>query len=187
MTKGLRGELKVELIDVGHGDALLLHWTPGDGSASTILIDGGPLAGERRIKQTLDRVGATAIDLAVLSHCDADHVDGLLHYAQRDDRLPILRYWGPCLPAFRRHAWLFPTRIERGLDLSESLQDALGAGCKISWPVEGASWSSPDGGLSIKVLSPAGRLIERLLLGEDSLSLFLEQPMPLGWLLPPAR
>ena len=63
------------------------------------------------------------------------------------------------------------------------LQNALGLGCKIFWPVEGAMWTSPDWGLSIRVLSPAGRLIERLLVGEDALSLFLEHPTPLGWLL----
>ncbi|TPM23817.1 hypothetical protein [Mesorhizobium sp. B2-3-6] len=183
MTKAPNAKLMVELINVGHGDSLLLHWTPEEGSASTILIDGGPAAGERRIRETLNRVGATAIDLAVLSHCDADHVDGLLAYAKLADRLPIHRYWGPCLPAFRRHGWLFPARIERGLDQTQALQEAIGAHSAISWPVEGAGWTSPDGGLSIKVLSPAARLIERLLLGEDSLSLFLEHPTPLGWLL----
>lgn len=183
MANGTKASLKVELMNVGHGDAFLLHWTAEGGTTSTILIDGGPLAGGRRIKECLDRVDATAIDLVVLSHCDADHVDGLLAFAESDGRLPINRYWGPCVPAFRRHDWLFQARIERGLDQTEALQKALGAGCAISWPVEGAAWTSPDGGLSIKVLSPAGRLIERLLLGEDSLSLFLEQPTPLGWLL----
>lgn len=161
----------------------MLPWLPEQGDASTVLIDGGPSAGAQRIAETLQRLDAKAIDPAVLSHCDADHVDGLRAYAERGDRLPIHRYWGPCLPAFRRHDWLFPARIERGLDQTEALQQALGRECAISWPVEGALWTSPDGGLEIRVLSPAGRLIERLLLGEDSLSLFLEYPMPLGWLL----
>lgn len=184
MKNVAKAELKVELIDVGHGDALLLHWISEEGNTSTILIDGGPSNGGQRIKETLERVGATAIDLAVLSHCDADHVDGLLAYAEREDQLPIRRYWGPCLPAYDRHSWLFPERIKRGLGKTKLLQEALESnGCAISWPVEGASWTSSDGGLSIKILAPAGRLIERLLLGEDSLSLFLERPMPLGWLL----
>lgn len=187
MTSESKAKLKVELINVGHGDALLLQWTSAEGSTSTILIDGGPLVGGQRIKETLDRIGAATINLAVLSHCDADHVDGLLAYAGSDGRAAIDRYWGPCLPAFRRHSWLFPTRIKRGLDKVEALQKALGAHCAISWPVEGATWTSPDGGLSIKALSPAGRLIERLLLGDDSLGLFLEQPTPLGWLLDETR
>ena len=177
--------LDVELIDVGHGDALLLHWTPERGESSTILIDGGPVGGAPRIAESLQALGASAIDLAVLTHCDADHVDGLLTYARSADRLPVRRYWGPCVPAFRRHDWLFPTRIARGLTQTELLEQALGQNTPISWPVEGAEWASPDDGLTIKVLSPAGRLIERLLVGDDALDLFLDSPMPLGWLLSP--
>ncbi|MBV9931528.1 MAG: hypothetical protein JO013_11370 [Alphaproteobacteria bacterium] len=180
-------ELKVELLDVGHGDALLLHWQPASGPSSTILIDGGPVAGADRIATALQRLGATALDLAVLTHCDADHVDGLLAYARRDERLPIRRFWGPCLPAFRRHDWLFPPRVRRGLDQAEALQAALGAETLVSWPVEGATWTSADGDLTIRVLSPAARLTERLLLGDDAVSLFLERPTPLGWLLVPAE
>ncbi len=171
------------MINVGHGDALVLHWLPKAGKPSTILVDGGPVGGAGPLKTTLGRLGATQIDLAVLSHCDADHIDGLLAYVKQKDVLPIRRYWGPCVPAFRRHDWLFGPRIARGLDQTEALEKALPPLCDISWPVEGASWTSPDGGLSIKVISPAGRLIERLLVGSDSLSLFLEQPMPVGWLL----
>jgi beta-lactamase superfamily II metal-dependent hydrolase len=183
MKRKSKAQLRVELLNVGHGDAVILHWTPEKGSKSTVLVDGGPTAGGRKIADTLGTIGADAVDLAVLTHCDADHVDGLLDYARQDDRLPIKRYWGPCLPAFERHGWLFPKRIKRGLDQTEALQRALGVDCEVSWPLEGAAWTSSDGGLSIKVLSPAARLIERLLIGEDSLSLFLEQPTPLGWLL----
>lgn len=184
MLDGSKSQLKVELVNVGHGDALLLHWIPEQGVPATILVDGGPKAGGQRVKATLDTLGVSAVDLAVLTHCDADHVDGLLAYAQLDERVLIHRYWGPCVPAFERHSWLFPERIRRGLDRTSALQTALGADCRQSWPVEGAVWTSADGGLTIRVLSPAGRVIERLLLDQESaLSLFLEQPMPLGWLL----
>src|SRR3546814_9261240 len=82
-------------------------------------------------------------------------------------RLPIDRYWGPCLPAFQRHRWLFPGRIGRGLDIAADLEQEIGARTAISWPVEHASWRSEDGGLQIRVLSPPGRLIERLLIGRS--------------------
>ncbi len=183
LPKAREAELKVELINVGHGDALILHWLPEVGTASTILVDGGTVVGAKRISETLSGLGATSIDLAVLTHCDADHVDGLLAYARDKDRLPIHRYWGPCIPAFRRHDWLFNARIGRGLTQAEALEATLDPSCKRSWPVEGANWVSSDGDLSIRVISPAGRLIERLLVGTDSLSLFLERPTPLGWLL----
>lgn len=183
MAKSPETALKLELINVGHGDALLLHWQPKLGNPSTILVDGGPSGGAIRVKETLDKLKATQIDLMVLTHCDADHVDGLLAYAKMKDALPIQRYWGPCVPAFRRHAWLFPGRVASGIDKTVALQKALPASCAISWPVEGATWTSPDGDLLLRVFSPPGRLIERLLVGDDSLSLFMEQPMPLGWLL----
>ncbi|SCW83738.1 hypothetical protein SAMN02927900_05484 [Rhizobium mongolense subsp. loessense] len=183
MAKAKEAELKLELINVGHGDALVLHWLPKTGKPSTILIDGGPVKGAARVRATLDELNATAIDLAVLTHCDADHVDGLLAYVRGEGALPIDHYWGPCVPAFRRHAWLFPPRVASGIDKTEDLQNALPESCAVSWPVEGATWTSADGDLSLKVISPAGRLIERLLLGSDTLSLFLQEPMPMGWLL----
>lgn len=161
----------------------MLHWLPEKGEPATILVDGGPSSGGLKVKETLDSIGASSIDLAVLSHCDADHVDGLLAYAMRSDRVPIRRYWGPCVPAFKRHAWLFPPRVLRGLDKTEALQRALGDQCLQSWPLEGATWTSKDGDLTLRVLSPAGRLVERLLLDQNTLSLFTQQPMPLGWLL----
>ncbi|PCK78491.1 ComEC/Rec2 family competence protein [Rhizobium sophoriradicis] len=183
MARKPEAQLKLELINVGHGDALVLHWLPKSGKPSTVLVDGGPAGGEKRVHDTLGRLGASEIDLAVLTHCDADHVDGLLAYVETKGALPVRHYWGPCVPAFRRHQWLFAPRVARGIDKTEALQRALSPSCNISWPVEGASWTSSDGGLSIRVISPAGRLIERLLVGSDSLSLFLEQPMPIGWLL----
>ena len=177
--------LRVKLNAVGHGDSVILHWKPVLGNPSTILIDGGPKASATAIATALRDLHATKIDLAVLSHCDADHVDGLVEYASSADRLPIERFWGPCVRAFRRHDWLFPPRIARGLEMSDRLEELLKRETTISYPVEGAQWSSPDGDLVIRVLSPAGRLIERLLIGPDSDDLFLRSPTPLGWLLEP--
>src|SRR5271166_4957351 len=111
--------LRVKLTAVGHGDSVILHWKPVLGRPSTILIDGGPKAGATAIATALRDLHATKIDLAVLSHCDADHVDGLVEYASSADRLPIERFWGPCVRAFRRHDWLFPPRIARGLEMSD--------------------------------------------------------------------
>lgn len=183
MSKRAESELKLELVNVGHGDALVIQWIPKNGEPSTILIDGGPSTGAASVKATLAKLGVSELDLAVLTHCDADHVDGLLGYVKDKDALPIRRYWGPCIPAFRRHRWLFAPRVFGGIDKAQELQDLLPPTCAVSWPVEGATWTSPDNGLSIKVISPAARLIERLLVADDSTSLFPEQPMPIGWLL----
>ncbi|SHM44969.1 hypothetical protein SAMN05518668_109180 [Sphingobium sp. YR657] len=181
----MSGTLQVEMVGVGHGDCFVLRWQPKEGDPNVIVIDGGPRGGGRKLDATLKELGADKIDLMVLSHSDADHVDGLLEYAKLPKRAPIKRYWGPCLPAFQRHRWLFPPRITRGLDVAANLEAALRSDTHISWPVEHAAWQSEDGGLRIRVLSPAGRLIERLLIGDDALALFLEQPMPIGWLVSP--
>ena len=45
MTNVSKAQLKVELLDVGHGDALLLHWIPEQGDPSTILVDGEDVSG----------------------------------------------------------------------------------------------------------------------------------------------
>ncbi|MCM2453440.1 ComEC/Rec2 family competence protein [Agrobacterium vitis] len=183
MSKRAESELKLELVNVGHGDALVIQRIPKNGEPSTILIDGGPSAGAASVKATLAKIGVSELDLVVLTHCDADHVDGLLGYVKDKDTLPIRRYWGPCIPAFRRHQWLFAPRVFGGIDKAQELQDLLPPTCAVSWPVEGATWTSPDNGLLIRVISPAARLIERLLVADDSTSLFLEQPTPIGWLL----
>lgn len=182
VLEGSKSRLIVEQIDVGHGDATLLHWVPESGEPSTILIDGGPKTGALRIAETLAGLGVNRIDLAVLSHCDADHIDGMLAYAEGVGRGTIETYWGPCLPAFERHEWLFPERIKRGLRQTSALQDAIGLH-RTHWPVEGATWISQDGGLRITTLSPPGRLIERLLLASDSAEIFAHSPTNLGWLL----
>lgn len=177
------GKLQIEMVAVGHGDCFILKWQPDEGDASVVVIDGGPRGGGEKLATALENLGAPQINLMVLSHTDADHVDGLLEYARRTSRLPIARYWGPCLPAFERHRWLFPDRVTRGLDVAAALEREIESSSVISWPVEHASWQSEDGGLRIRLLSPAGRLIERLLVGDDALALFLQQPMPVGWLL----
>jgi beta-lactamase superfamily II metal-dependent hydrolase len=179
--------LIVKLIAVGHGDAILLTWVPPEGRPANILIDGGPLSeAGRRLLDGLSSLDGDAIDLLVLTHTDADHVGGLLQYARRQDRLRIAEYWGPCLPAFRRFEWLFPERVRGGLDKAEQLESALDPDTRRLYPVEGYSWRSADGALTIRVVSPAARLVERLLVADDAVDLFLAYPTPLGWLLDPA-
>lgn len=56
MTIGSKANLKIELINVGHGDSILLHWEPDNGSPSTIIIDGGTQLGASKIKEALGKV-----------------------------------------------------------------------------------------------------------------------------------
>lgn len=74
------GEMEAWFLDVGQGDATLLQ-TP---SGRQILVDGGPdasvLRGLALHMPLLDR----SLDLAVLTHADSDHANGIL---------PVLRQY----------------------------------------------------------------------------------------------
>ena len=72
--------LHVDVLDVGQGDAILIT-SPAGG---TTLIDGGPDP-RATIEQVDDLLplGKLRIDLAVLTHPHADHMNGLLELARR--------------------------------------------------------------------------------------------------------
>lgn len=57
--------------DVGQGDALLLHVSPG----AAVLVDAGP--DPRALARCLDRFDIDTLPLVVLTHYHADHVAGL--------------------------------------------------------------------------------------------------------------
>lgn len=67
--------LEVSFLDIGQGDSILLRATP---SGHTVLIDGGPNAKVlEELAETLPFYEKT-IDVMVLSHPHADHLNGLL-------------------------------------------------------------------------------------------------------------
>ncbi|HWT14111.1 MAG TPA: MBL fold metallo-hydrolase [Allosphingosinicella sp.] len=71
------------------GDCLLLSW--GDRAPYRhVLIDGGRKRAYASLRPVLERIAAAgeAIDLLVLSHIDADHIEGLLALI-RDPRPPV--------------------------------------------------------------------------------------------------
>jgi beta-lactamase superfamily II metal-dependent hydrolase len=72
------GHLRIELLPAQHGDALLLQWgDPADGHA--LLIDGGPAGAYAGLTERLAKVrDHGGLDLLVLTHIDADHIEGLL-------------------------------------------------------------------------------------------------------------
>src|SRR5262245_24550106 len=69
-------QLKVEFLDVGQGDAILL--TSPEGKVA--LIDGGPSA---KFVNLLRKRRVKAIDLVVATHHHADHIVGLVGVVKR--------------------------------------------------------------------------------------------------------
>lgn len=73
--------LKFEALNAKHGDALLLHYTAA-GKKRLWVIDGGPAGVWKPLRQRLETLRGSkpklTVDVAMLSHVDDDHVNGLL-------------------------------------------------------------------------------------------------------------
>jgi len=67
----LAGELRVDVLDVGQGDSLLLTSPEG----KTVLIDAGD--GRRELLPELQARGVTQLDLVVSTHAHQDHIGGM--------------------------------------------------------------------------------------------------------------
>jgi competence protein ComEC len=65
-------QLRVELIDVGQGDATLIVAPDG----YSVLIDAGAEGHEAAIRERLAAYGIETLDLVVMTHHDADHIGG---------------------------------------------------------------------------------------------------------------
>lgn len=71
------GTLSVELLPARHGDCILLTWGRGEHS-HRILVDVGPAFAYRDIASRLRELDVHSLDLLVLTHVDADHVEGTI-------------------------------------------------------------------------------------------------------------
>lgn len=79
----------VVVLDVGQGDAILIHG--GDGRFA--LVDGGPDGVV--LMESLRSYGVTTLDLVVLSHVHADHATGLVTLAES---MPVGEFWASTAP-----------------------------------------------------------------------------------------
>ena len=88
--------LRVEMLPVGHGDALLVEYGPSD-NPYRILVDGGPYfayddpGGLRQRLGELRKQGHTSFELLVITHIDTDHIDGIIRLLQ-DPQLAALEF-----------------------------------------------------------------------------------------------
>jgi competence protein ComEC len=75
---------EVVVLDVGQGDAILIH----GGEGRFALVDGGPE--ESEVVNKLRRYGVRSLDLMVLTHVHADHATGLIGVL---DAFPVEEAW----------------------------------------------------------------------------------------------
>lgn len=72
--------LRVDLLDVGHGDSILVR-TP---SGQALLVDGGThAAGRDRVIPALRYEGIRTLDAVIVTHADEDHLGGIVPVLQR--------------------------------------------------------------------------------------------------------
>jgi competence protein ComEC len=83
LSRPSRGWLRLTVMDVGQGDALLVQFASG----RSLLVDGGPSsdafdAGERVVTPTMWALGVRRLDWLAFTHADMDHIGGTLAVAE---------------------------------------------------------------------------------------------------------
>ncbi|MEM9736989.1 MAG: MBL fold metallo-hydrolase, partial [Pseudomonadota bacterium] len=83
--------IKIHHMDAGKGDATLFNvrtvsMVPGQSFERTVLVDGGEAKNANHIIQWLDKTGVPSVDVVVVTHYDADHVNGIRAVMKTNDR-----------------------------------------------------------------------------------------------------
>jgi competence protein ComEC len=134
----LIADLRIDVLDVGQGDAILLR----PATAPPVLIDGGPPRGD--LVAELDDAGIDSLGIAVVTHEQSDHAGGIQELLER--HFPIGR--------------LLYARLGRRL---RDQAEAAGAG-----PVRVAAGDAISSGrLRLSVLWPSPELLDQPLAGAD--------------------
>jgi hypothetical protein len=152
--------LRIEMLPARHGDCLWLEYGQGR-TVNRVLIDGGPADTyptlERRIAQVPP--GERTFELVMLTHVDADHVEGLVRFfAQRPTLMAVRRVWFNGWRQMERSHGLL------GATQGEFLSALLVKRAPHAWKPDAPPWVVPskgalpstvlDGGLKLTLLSP---------------------------------
>jgi hypothetical protein len=84
--------LSVEMLPAERGDALLVEYGPGDAVTNRVLVDGGPVNSDqyRHLQERIAQIpravnGLRYFDLLIITHVDADHIEGVIRLLQDPD------------------------------------------------------------------------------------------------------
>ncbi|MEP6598671.1 MAG: MBL fold metallo-hydrolase [Actinomycetota bacterium] len=151
------GPLELELLPAKHGDAILLTWGPL-GERHHLLIDGGPGSAYPEVRARLQEVASQGhLDLLVLTHIDADHIEGtLLLTNDADLNIGIEEYW------FNGPAQVAPTLGAAQGEMLSALISARGIPLNTAFDKAAVGALDPGplperrlpGGLTLTVLGP---------------------------------
>ncbi len=148
-------EIRIHMIDVGQGDAILVEFPDGP----KILIDGGEPDEGAGLLQYLRTTEVNALDLVVSTHQDQDHYGGLTTVLRG---LPVTTLWRSC------------RRDGGGADLAElhSVVDSLVAtgGLEVLNVADDEEWPIADPESRLIVLNPDATLTAECDADEDELN-----------------
>lgn len=158
----------VEMLPARHGDCLWIEY--GEGSKSSrILIDGGPVDTFPRLEQRIQQVplGQRAFELLVLTHVDADHVEGLVRFfADKPPQMTVRQVWFNGWRQMKKAHGLL------GAVQGEFLSALLVKRAMRAWSPDVPPWVVPGagelpvvplgGGLKLTLLSPDARKLDSM-------------------------
>lgn len=76
------GVFRLEALPAREGDCLLLSYGESDDRLSRIVVDAGHSSTGNALVEHLDALGVTEIELLVVTHVDADHIEGMLNFLE---------------------------------------------------------------------------------------------------------
>jgi hypothetical protein len=159
---------RIEMLPARHGDCLWIEYGEA-AEVHRILIDGGPVTTFAAIAARLEQVpmDRRVFDLVVLTHVDADHVEGLVRlFAGRPLPFVVRQVWFNGWRQMRpQHGLLGPVQ-------GEFLSALLARRAPDAWPPDGPPWVVPDegplpavdlpGGMTLTLLSPSPATLEEM-------------------------
>lgn len=187
-TSGDNDRIDVITFGVGHGDCQLIEFRQKGEVSFRLLYDGGIKLSEELVSYIMNerRTNNVDLDIVVLSHVDADHRKGINELLKNND-ISIGEVWLPCLPAFRRLNWLFPSRIQSAVELADEIQHlATIREIPVIYPLQDHIHRAGNtSAIQVCVISPARKLMKRLYSAslKNLQPLLMHTHLPLEWLI----
>lgn len=95
MAEDMNTRFQIELLPALHGDCIWIEYGPSD-SLKRILIDGGPIGAYGALQARADQLpfGDREIELVMITHVDADHIEGAIRLiAEWASKLSFREVW----------------------------------------------------------------------------------------------
>jgi hypothetical protein len=158
----------IEMLPARHGDCLWIEYGDDDGT-NRILIDGGPVGTFKELSQRIGQMpaGEKDLELVVLSHVDADHVEGLVRlFAEKPLPVAVRSVW------FNGWRQMNPKHKLLGAKQGEFLSALLVRRAPDAWKADAPPWYVPSqgklpelqlpGGMTFTLLSPSAAKLKAM-------------------------